>query len=98
MILVDPWFNNTLEEQAFGRVHRRGQTKPIHIARIYAENTVDESIHMMKQYKASVVNYALQDDGHRPLTLQDDQIRKLLQLEKKKRQSKRGSVIDSLRL
>ncbi|KIP06728.1 hypothetical protein PHLGIDRAFT_72252, partial [Phlebiopsis gigantea 11061_1 CR5-6] len=41
VIVLDPWWNPYLEEQAIGRVHRIGQTKPVHVYRIVAEDTIE---------------------------------------------------------
>lgn len=64
VIIVDPFFHRTLEEQALGRVVRRGQTKETHFVRIFAENTVDEQVFQIQERKYELIQRVLQDDGH----------------------------------
>ena len=44
VISIDPWWNHSIEQQAFGRVFRLGQTKVTHFVRLFAKNTVDYRI------------------------------------------------------
>lgn len=44
VILVEPWWNPYLEEQAMARVHRIGQTRPVHIYKLVSVNTIEEDI------------------------------------------------------
>jgi SNF2 family DNA or RNA helicase len=43
-ILIDLWWNTFQEKQAFGRIHRIGQKKEVHTAKIVATGTVEEDI------------------------------------------------------
>ncbi|KAK0716459.1 P-loop containing nucleoside triphosphate hydrolase protein [Apiosordaria backusii] len=43
-IVYDHWWHICLERQAFARVHRIGQTKEVHTAKIVAAGSVDEEI------------------------------------------------------
>ena len=61
LILVDPWFNRSVESQAIGRVYRIGQTKVTHAARILAKDTVDDRIYEMQQNKLSQMAGSLQE-------------------------------------
>ncbi|KAM0491619.1 hypothetical protein ACHAP8_010540 [Fusarium lateritium] len=78
VIIVDVWFNNTVEQQAFGRVHRIGQKKETKLVRILARGTIDERIVMLQEAKAEIVMRVLQDDEHEPTFSDDLQLRMLL--------------------
>ncbi|KAM0435809.1 hypothetical protein ACHAPT_002697 [Fusarium lateritium] len=67
VIIVDPWWNMTLENQAFGRVRRIRQAKETHLVRIMAEGSIDNRIFMLQEAKDKIVKHALQDDGHQPI-------------------------------
>ncbi|XP_042377126.1 helicase-like transcription factor CHR28 [Zingiber officinale] len=44
MILLDLWWNPTIEEQAIDRVHRIGQTHPVKVSRITIKDTIEDHI------------------------------------------------------
>jgi SNF2 family DNA or RNA helicase len=44
VILLDPWWNPAVEDQASDRAHRIGQTKPVTIYRLIAKQTIEEKI------------------------------------------------------
>ncbi|UKZ82626.1 hypothetical protein TrVFT333_010419 [Trichoderma virens FT-333] len=95
VIIIDPWWNKTAEQQAFGRVTRMGQTKETHLVTIKTEDETDSRIHTLQVKKAADVDYTLQDDGHTPpevseLELQQELLRrKEEQEEKQKRKAAR---------
>ena len=41
VIVLDPWWNPGIEEQAVHRCHRIGQTKPVHIYRCITEKSIE---------------------------------------------------------
>ncbi|GAO17961.1 hypothetical protein UVI_02056280 [Ustilaginoidea virens] len=69
VIIIDPWWNVTAEEQAIGRVHRTGQEKVCQVVRIRSLADMDEKLHDMQLAKSEEVDYALQDDHHTPRAL-----------------------------
>jgi len=42
--MMEPCLNPALEEQAVGRVHRMGQTRPVTVKRLFVEDSVEERI------------------------------------------------------
>lgn len=44
VVHLDPWWNPAIEDQASDRAHRIGQSKPVTIYRLVAENTIEEKI------------------------------------------------------
>ncbi|KEY66286.1 hypothetical protein S7711_02750 [Stachybotrys chartarum IBT 7711] len=63
VIIIDPWWNDTAETQAFGRVLRRGQEKATHLVRILSEGTFDTHVTDLQVKKAKDISAALQDDA-----------------------------------
>jgi SNF2 family DNA or RNA helicase len=53
-VLVDPWFNKALEEQAIDRIYRIGQTRPVEIHRFYATDTIEGWLISMKSEKEKI--------------------------------------------
>jgi len=42
--MMEPCLNPALEEQAIGRVHRMGQTRPVTVKRLWIEDSIEERI------------------------------------------------------
>ena len=63
MILLDPWWNATLEDQAFGRVARRGQAKTCYLVRILTTSDMDTKLAEMQDVKTKHVNHTLNDQA-----------------------------------
>ena len=56
VILVDPWWNPAVEEQAIERLHRIGQTKDVCIYKFITKNTVEEQILVVQERKKILRN------------------------------------------
>ncbi|CAL5222943.1 g5380 [Coccomyxa viridis] len=53
VFLMEPAFNPALEDQAVGRAHRMGQTRPVTVKKFYIKGSVEERImEIIKQRKA----------------------------------------------
>lgn len=59
VIHMDPWWNPAVEEQASDRAHRMGQTRPVTIYRLIAQNTIEEKIVAMHQHKRDLADKLL---------------------------------------
>ncbi len=59
VILLDPWWNPAVEDQAADRAHRIGQDKPVLVLRLVAEDTVEERILALQEKKRSLAEAAL---------------------------------------
>ena len=42
--MMEPCLNPALEEQAVGRVHRMGQTRPVTVKRMYVADSIEQRI------------------------------------------------------
>jgi SNF2 family DNA or RNA helicase len=51
VFLLDPWWNNAVEQQAIDRTHRIGQTKNIFAYKLICRDTIEEKIVSLQQRK-----------------------------------------------
>ncbi|KAK9816469.1 hypothetical protein WJX72_000674 [[Myrmecia] bisecta] len=63
VVLLDLWWNPTVEEQAIDRAHRIGQTRAVHVTRITIEGTVEERILALQERKRKLVASAFGEDA-----------------------------------
>ena len=61
VFLMDPWWNPAVEDQAADRAHRIGQTRPVVVHRLIAQNTVEERILELHASKRALADAALGD-------------------------------------
>ena len=69
VILVDMWWNPALEDQAFDRAHRLGQTRDVHIYKLTIENTVEQRILALQDGTRALAAAALSGDRIKNLKL-----------------------------
>ncbi|KAJ7249426.1 SNF2 family N-terminal domain-containing protein [Mycena rebaudengoi] len=62
VILVDMWWNPAVEEQAFDRAHRVGQTRDVHIYKLKIDDTVEDRILALQEKKRALTKAALSGD------------------------------------
>jgi len=63
VFLVDPWWNPAVEQQAADRAHRIGQTRPVLVHRLVAQDTVEEKILKLQDQKRALFEAALGEGG-----------------------------------
>ena len=78
VILLDMWWNEAAEAQAFARVWRQGQRKETHLVRILARGTADEEIKEKQAAKTVAIEKVTHDDGHDTNIKSDFEIIKIL--------------------
>ena len=61
VLLLDPWWNPAVEDQAADRAHRIGQDKPVVVYRLVAERTVEDRILLLQERKRALADAALGD-------------------------------------
>lgn len=61
VVLMDLWYNPTVEEQAIDRAHRIGQTRPVHVTRITIEDSIEDQILKLQDRKRATIAQALQE-------------------------------------
>ena len=61
LFLMDPWWNPAVEDQATDRAHRIGQSNPVLIHRIIAQNTIEERIVTLQKSKIQLMTAVLEN-------------------------------------
>ncbi|KAF9205533.1 hypothetical protein BGZ49_003897 [Haplosporangium sp. Z 27] len=59
VVIMDPWWNPSLENQAIDRVHRIGQNKDVCVHRLCIPNTVEDRIFALQEKKKALADGAL---------------------------------------
>jgi SNF2 family DNA or RNA helicase len=70
--LLDPWWNPAVEDQAADRAHRIGQERPVLIARLVSQDTVEEQILTLQSRKRALAEAALDGAGGAAAITRDD--------------------------
>ncbi|KAF9011925.1 SNF2 family N-terminal domain-containing protein [Cyathus striatus] len=74
VILVDLWWNPALEDQAFDRAHRFGQTRDVNIYKLKIDETVEDRILLLQEKKRTLAAAALSGDKIKGLRLGMDDL------------------------
>ena len=71
--LIDPWWNNAVEQQAIDRTHRIGQTKNVFAYKMICKNSIEEKIILLQNAKKQLSEGIVgKEDGFvKQLTLDD---------------------------
>jgi superfamily II DNA or RNA helicase len=77
VVILDPWWNPSVEDQAADRAHRIGQTRAVTIYRLVARETVEEKILALHEQKRDLVSSVLEGTGAAS-TLSADELLELL--------------------
>lgn len=67
--MMDLWWNPAIEEQAFQRVHRIGQEKPVHCFKMVVKDSMDERVLRLQEKKRHLINGAMQQNVR--ITMED---------------------------
>ncbi|KAK3307445.1 P-loop containing nucleoside triphosphate hydrolase protein [Chaetomium strumarium] len=78
VIILDPWWNSALEQQAFGRVHRMGQQKETYLAKVIVRNSIDERLIKLQRKKLEAVNKAIKEHDPSDSDLTAEEIASLM--------------------
>ena len=76
VLLLDPWWNPAVEQQATDRAHRIGQERPVFAWRFVSEGTVEERVLAMQDRKRALADAVLEGQGI--ASLSDDELLALL--------------------
>ncbi|RYP07773.1 hypothetical protein DL764_002320 [Monosporascus ibericus] len=63
VIILEPFWNPFVEDQAIDRAHRIGQRRPVTVHRVLIAGTVEDRIQALQEKKRALVNAALSEEG-----------------------------------
>lgn len=75
VMLMDPWWNPAVEQQAQDRIHRLGQYKPIRTTRFVVAGTIEERILKLQEKKQAVFEGTVGRDAEALGKLTEDDLR-----------------------
>jgi non-specific serine/threonine protein kinase len=81
VILVDPWWNPAVENQANDRAHRIGQTRNVHTYKLLAHQTVEEKIVMLQEAKKVISDQLIEKSAGGLAQMEYDQLLELFRNE-----------------
>ena len=68
IVLLDPFWNPYIEEQAIDRAHRIGQRRQVNIHRILIEGTVEDRIIALQEKKRELIEGALDEEASKSIS------------------------------
>jgi hypothetical protein len=78
VIILDVWWNSDLEQQAFGRVYRMGQTKTTYFGRILVRNTIDVRLSHLQLAKLKTIAGSIKEHDSSEMELTAEDVASLL--------------------
>jgi len=87
VILLDPWWNPSVEKQAIDRVHRLGQKRMVHVFRLFTEGTIEEKMFLLQKKKRDVFHALITSNTEFLTRLSWQDLADLLELERRKETS-----------
>jgi SNF2 family DNA or RNA helicase len=64
VVLLDLWWNPSVEDQAIDRAHRIGQMRNVNVVRITVRDTVEDRILKLQERKRDIINAAFGNAGN----------------------------------
>ena len=84
VIMIDPWYNPAVEQQAIDRVYRIGQTQEVNIYRLITNDSIEERVLELQETKKELYDKAFTEQRNiRDVRLEN--LRVLLGIRKKSR-------------
>ncbi|MDE5949368.1 MAG: SWF/SNF helicase family protein, partial [Malacoplasma sp.] len=81
VIHYDPWWNQSLENQATDRAHRIGQEKNVFIYKLIAKNSIEEKILSLQESKKEIIEQIFDENSSQKSSISMSEILKVLDIE-----------------
>ncbi|KIK13541.1 hypothetical protein PISMIDRAFT_17922 [Pisolithus microcarpus 441] len=80
VILLEPWWNPAVKEQAFDHVHQIGQVLPVNIYKLVVQDSVEERMLELQNKKRKIADTTLGSNAMSDVTLDIEDVRCLFQV------------------
>ncbi len=80
VIILDPWWNPAVEEQAFSRAHRIGQNREVVVSKLFSRETIEEKILNIQRDKKDLSDFFISGAMTEP---SKDFVRRIAEMELK---------------
>src|SRR5699024_849803 len=77
VFMLDPWCTPAVEAQAVDRTHRIVQTRPVHVYRLVAHDTIEQKVMELKERKAGLFARVIDGDAAMASAISGGDIRRL---------------------
>lgn len=71
VILVDLWWNSSIEQQAFCRVFRRGQENETEMVRMVVADSIDDRLLALQERKEKEIGSIMKEEMNKKMTVKD---------------------------
>ncbi len=71
MLIIDPWWNPFVEQQAIDRTHRIGQTKNVVVYKFITKDSIEEKMMNLQKYKLSLSGSILSANSDAGIKMDD---------------------------
>lgn len=61
VIMMEPWWNPAIEDQAVQRINRMGQTRNMRVYKLVTIDSIEERICMIREQKRELFKLAIED-------------------------------------
>ncbi|NUU01571.1 DEAD/DEAH box helicase [Herbaspirillum robiniae] len=78
VVLVDPWWNPAVEEQAIARAHRLGQTRQVFVYKLVVEGSIEERLLELQARKSALAEGMLGRDDAQAVKFGEEELQALL--------------------
>jgi len=78
VVLVDPWWNPAVEEQAIARAHRLGQTRQVFVYKLVIEGSIEERLLELQARKSALAEGMLGRDEAGAIKFGEEELQALL--------------------
>lgn len=75
VIILDPWWNPAVEDQAAARAHRLGQQRTVNVYRLIVKDSIEEKIIKLHQDKRDLADELLNNKAHSAQLSEEDLLR-----------------------
>lgn len=80
VVLLDPWWNEAVENQAIDRAHRIGRKKSVFIKRYLTPNSIEEKMLSLKESKLKIAQELFDEQAHQKVLSDSEWFNLLLEV------------------